>query len=35
VTLSHKPVPTMRPDLLDLFDRSELAKYMTEEELSA
>jgi succinate dehydrogenase / fumarate reductase flavoprotein subunit len=33
VTLTHKPVPTMRPDLLDLFDRSELGKYMTEEEL--
>jgi succinate dehydrogenase / fumarate reductase flavoprotein subunit len=35
VALSHKPVPTMRPDLLDLFDRSELAKYLTEEELPA
>jgi succinate dehydrogenase / fumarate reductase flavoprotein subunit len=33
VTLTHQPVPTMRPDLLDLFDRSELGKYMTEEEL--
>jgi succinate dehydrogenase flavoprotein subunit len=33
VALSHKPVPTIRPDLLDLFDRSELAKYLTEEEL--
>jgi succinate dehydrogenase flavoprotein subunit len=35
VVLSHKPVPTMRSDLLDLFDRSELAKYLTEEELPA
>jgi succinate dehydrogenase / fumarate reductase flavoprotein subunit len=35
VALSHKPVPTIRPDLLDLFDRSELGKYMTEEELPA
>jgi succinate dehydrogenase / fumarate reductase flavoprotein subunit len=35
VTLTHQPVPTMRPDLLDLFDRSELAKYMTEEELQS
>jgi succinate dehydrogenase / fumarate reductase flavoprotein subunit len=34
VSLTHQPVPTMRKDLLDLFDRSELAKYMTEEELS-
>jgi succinate dehydrogenase / fumarate reductase flavoprotein subunit len=33
VALSHKPVPTMRPDLLDLFDPSELAKYLTDEEL--
>lgn len=34
VTLTQQPVPTMRPDLLGLFDRSELAKYMTDEELS-
>jgi succinate dehydrogenase / fumarate reductase flavoprotein subunit len=34
VSLDHQPVPTMREDLLDLFDRSELAKYMTDEELS-
>jgi len=34
VSLAHQPVPTMRKDLLDLFDRSELAKYMTDEELS-
>jgi succinate dehydrogenase / fumarate reductase flavoprotein subunit len=34
VSLTHQAVPTMRPDLLDLFDRSELSKYMTDEELS-
>ncbi len=34
VTLTRQPVPTMRTDLLDLFDKSELAKYMTDEELS-
>ncbi|WP_117210117.1 fumarate reductase/succinate dehydrogenase flavoprotein subunit [Allorhizocola rhizosphaerae] len=34
VELTRQPVPTMRPDLLDLFDKSELAKYMTDEELS-
>ncbi len=33
VRLEHKPVPAMRRDLLDLFERSELDKYMTEEEL--
>jgi succinate dehydrogenase / fumarate reductase flavoprotein subunit len=30
----HKPVPVIRPDLLALFDKSELKKYMTEEELA-
>jgi len=34
VTLTHKPVPTMRPELIGLFDPSELAKYMTDEELA-
>ncbi|NUR72887.1 MAG: fumarate reductase/succinate dehydrogenase flavoprotein subunit, partial [Hamadaea sp.] len=34
VDLVHQPVPTMRPELLDLFEKSELAKYMTEEELA-
>ncbi|AEV88534.1 succinate dehydrogenase [Actinoplanes sp. SE50] len=33
VHLERKPVPTMRPELRDLFERSELAKYMTDEEL--
>ena len=34
VELTRKPVPTMRPDLLGLFDQSELGKYMTEDELA-
>jgi succinate dehydrogenase / fumarate reductase flavoprotein subunit len=34
VELTHQPVPTMRPELLDLFERSELGKYMTDEELT-
>jgi succinate dehydrogenase / fumarate reductase flavoprotein subunit len=33
VHLEHKPVPAMRRDLLDLFEPSELSKYMTDEEL--
>ena len=32
--LTHKPLPVMRPDLFALFDKSELKKYMTEEELT-
>jgi succinate dehydrogenase / fumarate reductase flavoprotein subunit len=28
-------MPPIRPDLLDLFDRGELKKYLTEEELPA
>jgi succinate dehydrogenase / fumarate reductase, flavoprotein subunit len=32
--LTHKPLPVMRPDLLALFDKAELKKYMTEEELA-
>jgi succinate dehydrogenase / fumarate reductase, flavoprotein subunit len=34
VTLSRKPVPTMRPDMLALFDPVELSKYYTPEELA-
>ncbi|GGN55547.1 succinate dehydrogenase flavoprotein subunit [Actinoplanes lobatus] len=34
VHLERKPVPRMRTELIDLFDRSELAKYMTDEELA-
>jgi succinate dehydrogenase / fumarate reductase, flavoprotein subunit len=30
----HQPVPSLRPDLLDLFEISELKKYMTKEELA-
>ncbi len=32
--MAHKPIPAMRPDLLALFDKAELKKYMTEEELA-
>ncbi len=35
VALWRQPVKPMRPDLLELFDRSELKKYLTEEELPA
>jgi succinate dehydrogenase / fumarate reductase flavoprotein subunit len=34
IELIHKPLPVMRPDLLGLFDKNELKKYMTEEELA-
>jgi succinate dehydrogenase / fumarate reductase flavoprotein subunit len=34
VQLTRQPVPEIRLDLLDLFERSELAKYLTDEELS-
>jgi succinate dehydrogenase / fumarate reductase flavoprotein subunit len=34
VTLSRKPVPTIRRDLLELFDPEELGKYLTPEELA-
>jgi succinate dehydrogenase / fumarate reductase, flavoprotein subunit len=34
VALHRKPLPAMRPDLLALFDVSELKKYMTDEELA-
>jgi succinate dehydrogenase / fumarate reductase flavoprotein subunit len=35
VTLAHKPLPVMRPELAELFDRAELSKYLTDEELAA
>ncbi len=35
VTISKQPLAPMRADLLALFDRGELSKYMTEEELPA
>jgi succinate dehydrogenase / fumarate reductase flavoprotein subunit len=34
VHLAHQPVPTMRQELLELFELSELTKYMTGEELA-
>ncbi|MGX7669974.1 fumarate reductase/succinate dehydrogenase flavoprotein subunit [Plantactinospora sp. DSM 117369] len=34
VRLEHKPLPKMRGELIQLFDRTELAKYLTEEELA-
>jgi succinate dehydrogenase / fumarate reductase flavoprotein subunit len=34
IEMVHKPLPVMRPDLLGLFEKSELKKYMTEEELA-
>jgi succinate dehydrogenase / fumarate reductase flavoprotein subunit len=34
VSLARKPVPAIRPDLLALFERDELKKYMTDEELA-
>ena len=34
IEMVHQPIPTIRPDLLDLFDVSELKKYMTKEELA-
>jgi len=33
VQVRHRPLRPMRPDLLGLFDREELAKYMTDDEL--
>jgi succinate dehydrogenase / fumarate reductase flavoprotein subunit len=33
VVLSRQPIPPMRDDLITLFDRDELKKYLTEEEL--
>ena len=34
VQLRRKPVPEIRLDLLELFERAELSKYLTEPELS-
>jgi succinate dehydrogenase / fumarate reductase flavoprotein subunit len=34
IDMVHQPLPVMRPDLLGLFEKSELKKYMTEEELA-
>ncbi len=35
VTVTEQPSPAIRPDLLDLFERDELAKYLTDAELPA
>ncbi len=35
IDLQHQPLPTLRPELLGLFEKSELSKYMTEAELTA
>src|SRR6185437_12553380 len=35
ITLTRQPLPTMRDDLIALFDRAELKKYLTDEELAA
>jgi succinate dehydrogenase / fumarate reductase flavoprotein subunit len=34
VRLERKPLPKLRPELMKLFDRAELAKYLTEAELA-
>jgi succinate dehydrogenase / fumarate reductase flavoprotein subunit len=34
VDITRKPVPTLRAELLGMFDQSELSKYMTAEELA-
>jgi succinate dehydrogenase / fumarate reductase flavoprotein subunit len=34
VSLRRQPMPAMRPDLLELFELSELKKYMTDDELT-
>jgi succinate dehydrogenase / fumarate reductase, flavoprotein subunit len=35
ITITHQPTPPMRDDLIALFDRAELKKYLTEEEMAA
>ncbi|MFI5843582.1 fumarate reductase/succinate dehydrogenase flavoprotein subunit [Catenuloplanes sp. NPDC051500] len=34
VRLTHKALPRMRPELLGLFERTEMSKYLTDEELA-
>lgn len=34
IRLSRRTTPPIRPDLLELFEQEELAKYLTDEELS-
>jgi succinate dehydrogenase / fumarate reductase flavoprotein subunit len=35
ISLTRQPLPAMRPDLLELFERDELSKYLTDDELPA
>ncbi len=35
ITITRQPTPPMRDDLIALFDRDELKKYLTEDELAA
>jgi succinate dehydrogenase / fumarate reductase flavoprotein subunit len=35
ITITRQPTPVMRDDLIALFDRAELTKYLTEEEMAA
>jgi succinate dehydrogenase / fumarate reductase, flavoprotein subunit len=35
IIIARRPVPAMRDDLIALFDRAELKKYLTEEEMAA
>jgi succinate dehydrogenase / fumarate reductase flavoprotein subunit len=34
VRLERKPLPVMRPELIQLFDRTELSKYLTKDEMA-
>jgi succinate dehydrogenase / fumarate reductase, flavoprotein subunit len=35
ITITRQPIPPMRDDLIALFDRAELKKYLTDEEMAA
>jgi succinate dehydrogenase / fumarate reductase flavoprotein subunit len=35
ITITRQPTPKMRDDLIALFDRSELKKYLSEDEMAA
>jgi succinate dehydrogenase / fumarate reductase flavoprotein subunit len=35
IRLQRREMPPIRPDLLDLFDKDELIKYLTDEELTS
>ena len=34
MVLERKPLPKMRAELIQLFDRAELSKYLTEDEIA-